>query len=76
MGADARKAANLSIDATLLTEARDLGINLSRAAEDGLRKAVSSAKAEQWKRENAEAIASFNEWTENNELPLRQYRDF
>jgi antitoxin CcdA len=76
MGADARKAADLAVDAMLVAEARALGVDPGRAAEDGLRKAVSTAKAEQWKRENAAAIQAYNEWVENNELPLREYRDF
>ena len=76
MGAEPRKAANLSLDVSLLSEARELGINLSRAAEDGLRTAVRTAKAEVWQRENASAILSFNVWVDENELPLRAYRDF
>jgi GMP synthase (glutamine-hydrolysing) len=35
-----------------------------------------SPAAARWKHENAAAIKSFNEWAENNELPLREYRDF
>ena len=76
MGAEPRKAANLSLDVSLLSEARALGINLSRAAEDGLRVAVRNAKAEVWQRENASAISSFNVWVDENELPLRAYRNF
>ena len=71
-----KKAANLSLDAELLAEARSLEINLSVAAEDGLKRAVSSAKADAWKRENAEAIRSSNEWVEKNGLPLEKYRMF
>ena len=76
MGAEPRKAANLSLDVSLLSEARALGINLSRAAENGLRVAVRTAKAEAWQRENARAILGFNVWVDENELPLRAYRDF
>lgn len=74
--APARRAANLSLDPTLLDEARALGVNVSRAAESGLREAVRSAKAEAWLRENAEAIASSNAWVEANGLPLAAYRTF
>jgi antitoxin CcdA len=76
MGIEARKPLNVSLEASLVVEARELGVNLSRAAETGIRKAVQSAKAEQWQRENAAAIDAYNAWMEVNELPLRQYRDF
>ena len=76
MGIEARRPANLSIDSGLLSEAKQLGLNISRAAEDGLRAAVSHAKAEQWKRENAVAIQFSNEWVRNNGLPLEKYRLF
>jgi antitoxin CcdA len=76
MGIEARKPLNVSLEASLVVEARELGVNLSRAAETGIRKAVQTAKAEQWQRENAAAIDAYNAWMEVNELPLRQYRDF
>lgn len=40
-----RKATNLSLDPALVHEARGLGINLSQAAEDGLRAALRQAQA-------------------------------
>jgi antitoxin CcdA len=76
MGIEARKPLNVSLEASLVVEARELGVNLSRAAETGIRKAVQTAKAEQWQRENAAAIDAYNAWMEVNELPLRKYRDF
>lgn len=71
-----RKAANLSMDAALVDEARRYGVNLSRAAEDGLRAAVSAAKAEEWRRENRAALESANAWAEANGLPLARHRPF
>ena len=41
----ARKPTNLTLDAALVVEARSFDINISSAAEDGLRRAVASAKA-------------------------------
>ncbi len=67
-----RKPVNLSVDANLLTEAKALNVNLSRAAEDGLRAAISRA----WQAENAEAIAAWNVWVEENGLPLADLRQF
>lgn len=67
-----RKATNLTLDPVLLSEARAFGVNLSQAAEAGLRRAV----AEAWQRENAAAVASSNAWAEAQGLPLDRYRQF
>lgn len=71
-----RKPANLTIDAALLAEARRYGVNLSRAAEEGLRAAVRAAKAEEWRRENRAALDSANDWAEAHGLPLAKHRLF
>ncbi|MGL4490196.1 MAG: type II toxin-antitoxin system CcdA family antitoxin [Rhizobiaceae bacterium] len=71
-----RKPANLSLDAELISDARDLDINVSRAAEHGIRLAVASEKARRWKAENAKAIADANEWVAANGLPLAKHRMF
>jgi len=75
MGA-VRKPANLTLDAGLLEEARGLGLNLSAAAEQGLRTAVAEAKAARWQVENAAALASSNDWVATNGLPLARHRQF
>lgn len=72
----AKRAANLFIDAELLDEAKALGIGISSAAEDGLRKAVSAEKGRRWKQENKEAIESSNRWVEKHGLPLAKFRQF
>jgi len=51
-------------------------INLSRAAEDGVRSAVALAKAEQWKAKNADAIRSSNTYVETHGLSLDRYLQF
>ena len=71
-----RKPVNLSLDPALLAEARELGINASRAAEAGLRAAVAAARAEAWRRENAAALESSNDWVAANGLPLAPHRPF
>lgn len=76
MSATARKATNLSLDCALLAEARSLKVNLSRAAEDGVVRAVAQARAEQWKEDNADALASSNDWVSRHGLPLDRYRNF
>ena len=71
-----RKAANLTLDADLQDQARALGINISRAAEDGLRAAVKRAREDAWKAENADSIAAWNRYVEENGLPLADTRLF
>lgn len=71
-----RRAANVSLNAQAIADARELGINISKACEQGLVAEISKARAERWKRENAEAIASSNEWVEKHGLPLAKYRMF
>ena len=61
---------------TSFSRREQLGINVSRAAEAGLREAVREARAAEWQRENAEAIDSSNAWVEANGLPLARYRQF
>lgn len=76
MSSSSRKAANLSLDSKLLTQARELDINLSRAVEDGIAKAVKAERERRWLKENAEAIDAYNEYIEKNGLPLEEYRSF
>lgn len=76
MSPPARKPTDLSLDPALVEEARALEVDVGRAAEAGLREAVRKAKAEQWLRENAEAIESYNQWIRENGLPLEKYRMF
>lgn len=71
-----KKPTNLTLDRGLLSEARLFGVNISQAAEAGLRQAVRDAKVEAWKRENAKALAESNTWVEEHGLPLERYRLF
>jgi antitoxin CcdA len=71
-----RKSTNVSLDVKLVEQARELGINISRACEDGLEKQVAKTRGEQWLEENREALESSNAWVEKNGLPLARYRTF
>lgn len=76
MSTESRKAANLSLNAKLLSDARELDINLSRAAEEGIAKAVKAERERRWLEENAEAIDAHNEYVAKHGLPLEKYRMF
>lgn len=71
-----KKATNVSLPGDLVEEAKRLGVNLSQACEMGLSEQVRKLRGEEWKRENREAIESWNEWTRENGLPLAKYRQF
>ncbi len=71
-----KTATNLTINASLVEEARALGLNLSELAEQGIAAAVKAERERQWKEENAAAFRSHNEWVEKHGLPLAEYRMF
>ena len=71
-----KKATNLSIDSTVLSTAKDMNINLSEAAEQGILQAVNKLKAQQWKVENQAALESSNDFVEKHGLPLQSSRLF
>jgi antitoxin CcdA len=71
-----RKATNVSLNPDYLAEARELGINISKACENGLVQAVKEVRGARWIEENREALDSFNTYIEQHGLPLEKYRLF
>jgi len=71
-----RKATNVTFEAELLTQAKALEINISKAAEAGLARAVAARQSELWLAANQQAIASSNAYVEKNGLPLARFRNF
>jgi antitoxin CcdA len=55
-----KKATNLSINAELLRQAKELGINLSQLLEKRLIEAVNEEKRRRWLAENEAAAADYN----------------
>jgi len=55
-----KKSANLSINADLLQQARQLNINLSQTFEQHLAEIIRQAKRSQWLAENKNAIDEYN----------------
>lgn len=62
------------VDERLLLEARDLKLDVSQAAADGIARAVKAEKERLWKIENADAIKAENDYIEKHGLPLAKYR--
>jgi antitoxin CcdA len=71
-----RKAANLSVDAALLQDAKRLELNLSRVFEGALRDAVARARSERWLAENREALDAYNRHVERDGVFSDGLRNF
>jgi antitoxin CcdA len=62
----AKRATNVSVRSDLLAAAREAGINLSATLERALAEDLAALKRKQWREENREAIAAYNEYVEEN----------
>ncbi|MCM2397028.1 type II toxin-antitoxin system CcdA family antitoxin [Rhizobium sp. S95] len=76
MASQPRKTAAVPLDQSLIAEARDLSIDVSHAAEEGIAQAIKAEKERRWRIENADAIRAANEYVEKHGLPLAKYRQF
>jgi len=56
-----KKPTNLTINSDLLSQAKEMKLNLSATLESALADALKIKKQEQWKEDNKEAINSYNE---------------
>ncbi len=72
----ARRSANPALDEKLVSEARALDINISRAAERGIALAIKAEREKAWRARNADAILEMNGYVEKNGLPLAKLRAF
>jgi antitoxin CcdA len=68
MSAHPKKAANLSVRADLLEQARAYKINLSQTLETALAAEVKKRREEEWLVQNKEAIAAYNRHIERDGL--------
>lgn len=72
-----RRSEAVALDADLIAQARALEIDVARAAEMGIARAVrAEATARKWAEENLDVIRSNNEFVETHGLPLEKYRLF
>ena len=70
----AKRAANLSVNAELLEQAKALDINLSATLEKALEAEVRARKREKWLEENREAIAAYNAFVQENGIFSPMFR--
>jgi antitoxin CcdA len=71
-----KRGTNISLRADLVEEARELGVSLSSACEQGLAAAVKAEKERRWLIENKPALDSWNSYIAEYGLPLAKYRTF
>ncbi len=69
-----KRAANVSIDAKLLVEAKALGINLSQTLEDELRKKVREENVRRFNEEHREAIEAHNKFIDEHGIWSEKFR--
>jgi antitoxin CcdA len=72
----ARKSTNVTLPPEVLDRAKELGINLSRASERGVREEIQETEARRWADDNAELVAAYTAMVERDGLPLAKYRTF
>ena len=71
-----KRAANLSVDAELLDEAKALKINLSQTLEQALQARVREERARRWREENRAALQSYADYIERHGVFSEGLRSF
>jgi antitoxin CcdA len=71
-----RTKVNLSFDPHVVSEARALGVNMSRVAEDAVARAIKAERNRRWVEENREALDAYSREIAREGLPLARYRQF
>ena len=71
-----KKATNLSINADLLRQAKELNINLSQTLEHHLAEIVRKTKRQKWLEDNQGAIEDYNRRIEANGVFSDELRQF
>ncbi|MDP3333077.1 MAG: type II toxin-antitoxin system CcdA family antitoxin [Methylococcaceae bacterium] len=61
-----KKPTNVSINSDLLTQAKELKINISATLENALTDLVNAKQQELWKHKNKAAIEAYNQLVEEN----------
>ena len=64
-----KRKTSLTLDASALDEAREMGLNVSALADEALKEAVRKARQQRWLEENAEAFKAQSEWHEKHGHP-------
>jgi len=71
-----KQATKVSLSEALVSDARALGIDVSRACEDGLESEVRRERTRRWQQENEAAFDAWNAFVDRKGVPLAEYRKF
>lgn len=71
-----RSKVNLTLDTEVSAEARQLGLNMSRLAEEAIASAVKEERNRLWREQNKGALEAYRREIEREGLALSQYRSF
>jgi antitoxin CcdA len=71
-----KKATNLSLNASVLEAAKEMGMNISQTVDTLLADEVKRRYWEKWRDDNKDAFAAYNERIQREGLPLAKYRSF
>jgi len=71
-----KKGTNVSLSEALVSDARALGIDVSRACEEGLESEIRRERIRRWQQENEAAFDAWNKFVDRNGVPLAEYRKF
>lgn len=71
-----KKATNVSIRGDLLEAAKEMKINLSQEFERHLEALVRKNRAEQWLKDNREAIEAYNRYVETHGIWSDEFRSW
>lgn len=71
-----KQATNLSINSDLLKRDKSMNVNLSAMREKALEEKLAASEAEQWQRENSNAIKAYNDAISEHGCFAAEYRTF
>ncbi len=69
-----KRAMNVSIPLELAEEAKAYGTNVSAVLERALEAEHRERRREEWRKANREQMSAWNEWVEENGIPLEELR--
>lgn len=67
---------NLSLEASVTREARALGLNMSRLAEEAIAQAVKIERNRRWAQDNRDALDAYAREVAREGVALARYRTF
>lgn len=71
-----RAKVNLTLDSSVAQEAKALGLNMSRLAEEAISEAARIERNRLWRDQNRDALDAYAQEVAQNGLPLAKYRTF